>query len=203
MADLYTSFCEPVNGLVGPLTKVLPVKSTDLAKVKSGVVCTIDEHGYLVAGRASGDHKQMPLFVFRGVESPSVYDSMAGPGNWVDGAWPMRVFAMAFPATCGLELQTSYFDSSQTYDPNDLLTYTHSNDAKPGRLTNQNVTLYTTVVCCVSSVHENAQNYDNNRLGVLFGGADEPTGVATGKNANGVTVLTFWPVYLPGTSTSG
>jgi hypothetical protein len=74
----------------------------------------------------------------------------------------------------GYELETTEFDSVQTYLPNEPLRAVRSDSAaNAGTLTNQGVVLYTNLVCAV---------------------------VSRGKRTNhhGKTVLSFWPVYLPG-----
>ena len=185
---MYTNFCEPVRGGdSGQLVKIRPVAPNSLGTLISGRVGSLNSSGQIQLGLASG--KAMPLFIFKGVDQPSVY--MPGGDSsktyWVGGnSFVAGTTALALVASGGWEIQTTEFDTSKTYACNDLLTVDNSN----GKVTNDNVTLYTTPVVGVCSVHENAQNNQE-----PFVTAQPPRGVS----ANGIETLTFWSVYLPGT----
>jgi len=180
MADLYTTFCEPVGGVTGPLVKIRPAASSDTDKIVSGRVVSLDNDGNFALGLTKDG--AMPAFVFRGTEAPSVYDALAGTGKWISSSYGSNV--MAFVATGGFELQTTEFDGTQTYYPNDPLTV----DNTTGKLTNQGATLYAVDVVGICSVHENPPNNIE-----PFKTGEPPCG----RNANLASVLTFWPVYLP------
>lgn len=188
MATHYTNMCDVVHGgQADSLMKLRPLDTTDYAagKLVAGRVVHIDSNGNFNAGL--GANTNMPLFLFRGSESPSVYSSgtVGESVEWVSGysdANRTGDGAIAYVATGGFELQSTEFDSSQTYNINDLLT----SDAD-GKLTNVGVTLYTTPVVGVASVHENMQNYDMESF----------TPSPVGTTVNNVSVITFWSVYLP------
>ena len=189
---MYTHFCEPVRGGdSGQLVKIRPVDPSNLDTLISGRVGSLNSSGQIQLGLASST--AMPLFVFKGVDQPSVY-SPGGDGTntyWVGGnSFAAGTTALALVASGGWEIQTTEFDTSKTYACNDLLTVDNSN----GKVTNdaggQSVTPYTTPVVGVCSVHENAQNNQE-----PFVTAQPPRGVS----ANGIETLTFWSVYLPGT----
>lgn len=189
MATHYTNMCDVVHGgQAGPLMKIRPLDTTDYAadKLVAGRVVHIDSNGNFNAGL--GTNTDMPLFLFRGSESPSVYSSgtVGGSVEWVSGyADDDRTGdgAIAYVASGGFELQSTEFDSTKTYNINDLLT-----SDSDGKLTNAGITLYTTPVVGVASVHENMQNYDMESF----------TPAPVGTTVNNVSVITFWSVYLPG-----
>jgi len=118
----------------------------------------------------------MPIFLLNGTDqldvnntgSTTTWQSIA-PAGYLSG----------LVAVGALELETTEFDTTQTYVVNDLLRAVRSDSSSStaGTLTNQTVTLYTTLVCGV---------------------------VSRGKRTNqhGITVLDFWPVYLPGSETT-
>ena len=182
---MYTHFCEPVRGGdSGQLVKIRPVDPSNLATLISGRVGSLNSSGQIQLGLASST--AMPLFVFKGVDQPSVY-SPGGAGTntyWVGGnSFAAGTTALALVASGGWEIQTTEFDKTQNdYACNDLLKVDNE-----GKVTNKGVTLYTTAVVGVCSVHENAQNNQEPS-------AQPPRGVS----ANGVETLTFWSVYLPG-----
>ncbi len=121
------------------------------------------------------DGRAMPLFIFQNSDDPDVAndggDATADTGVWVAVA-PTGVI-MALVAVGAYELETTEFDSAQTYKPNDTLAApTGTTLATCGVLTNQSATPYTNAV-----------------VGV----------VSRGKYTNsfGFSVLAFWPVYCP------
>jgi hypothetical protein len=93
------------------------------------------------------------------------------------------------PATAGVELQTTEYVAG-TYTPNQLLKSDSS-----GKMTNGSVTLNTNLVVGVTSWMEN----QDNQTGLTGTTATGPAG----RNAHGVNVLTFYPVYLPGSESTG
>lgn len=118
---------------------------------------------------------QMPIFLLQGsadfdVSNPGSTNWQAiAPVGWMSG----------LVATGAYELQTTEFDSTQTYAPNDHLNAVVANTtaATGGTLTNQSLgTLYGSDMV--------------NRCGVVSRGKS--------TNAYGKTVVSFWPIYLPG-----
>lgn len=120
---------------------------------------------------------QMPIFLLQGSDAFDV--SNPGGNNWT-AISPTGVLS-GLVATGGFELETTEFDTAQTYAVNDHLKAIDDNSgATGGTLTNQSLgTLY----------HASTMEA---RVGV----------VSRGKrtNAYGKTVLAFWPIYLPGTA---
>lgn len=109
----------------------------------------------------------------------------ANPPAWV----PIRPTGklVGLVATGAYELESTEFDTAQTYAANQLLRAVTSNtDANAGKLTNQNASA--------------GQPFGSPGLNVAY--TDSTVGVVSrGKytNANGKSALAFWPVYLPGT----
>lgn len=119
---------------------------------------------------------EMPMFLLQGTDHWDV--SNPGGSDWT--ATAPAGYLTALVATGAYELETTEFDSAQTYNPNEHLRAVASNsDATTGgRITNQTLgTLYASSgMAC--------------RCGV----------VSRGKytNSYGKTVLAFWSVYIPG-----
>lgn len=124
---------------------------------------------------------EMPIFTLQG----SADFDVANPGgnNWTAIA-PVG-YISGLVATGGYELETTEFDTTQTYVANEHLKAVDADTVATagtggGNLTNQSLgTLY------------HASNMEA-RVGV----------VSRGKrtNAYGKSVLAFWPIYLPGTA---
>lgn len=127
--------------------------------------------------------KAMPHFLWQGKEDPDVYNNGVSPvtatRHWIGISPTGKMRGLV--ATGGYEMQTTEYDKTKTYTPNQVL----KSDAN-GKLTNDSVTLYTNLVVGVTSWMENQDNQ-----------ASPATGPA-GENAHGVNVLTFYSVYLPG-----
>lgn len=190
---MYTNFCEPVRGGdSGQLVKIRPVATADLETLISGRVGSLNSSGQIQLGLASG--KAMPLFVFKGVDQPSVYSSGTADSStyWVGGnSSATRSTALALVASGGWEIQTTEFDTTATYAPNDFLTVM-SAGADKGKVTRTTAAPYgTTAIVGVCSVHENAQNNQD-----AFTTGQPPRGLS----ANNKETLTFWSVFLPATA---
>lgn len=179
MAQAYDHTCEIINGgSVGSLVKYRPLAATDIAnnRAYAGRVVYIDSNGYFKVGVPTGK-KAMPLFLIRGMESPSVFTD--GGTDWQ----PVRSgnVAVAAVATGGFELQSTEFDTAQTYAPNTALTCDANGVLRPG-------TFGTDWIVGIASVYENQENY-----------RPVPSQLPAGYNANGKRVLTFWSYFYPGT----
>jgi len=185
MAQAFDHTLEPVHGgQAGPLVKQRPIASTSLSKAYAGRVGYLDSSGNIAVGAPTAK-TQMPLYILRGIESPSVYDSLAG-SSWVPVTADGR--AIVLVATGGFEVQTTEYDTAGTYNPNTYLTVDSDGKVTPTALTN----LYATGspwIVGICSIHENAQNIDD-----PWNSINTPTG----KNANRKDVLTFWTYFLPG-----
>ncbi len=115
---------------------------------------------------------KMAIFLLQNSDDPDVQNS--GGDGWTAIA-PTGVMS-GLVATGGYELASTEFDTSLTYVVNDPLRAiaSNSNATTGGRLTNAGVTLFTTAICGVVSK-------------------------VPAANSHGKSVLTFWPVYVPGT----
>jgi hypothetical protein len=167
------------------LDKSAPLEPALLAgatAVPAGRCASLNSLGEFVLGLDV--NQAMPIFLWNGKDHPDVSNSGVSPTtsitHWV-AISPTGVMS-GLVATGGYELQTTEFDTAQTYAPNDALT-----PAATGILTNQAITLYTTPVVGVCSWHNNEDNEPVT-----------PASSPVGTNAHGVTTLSFWPVYLPG-----
>jgi len=151
--------------------------------VPAGRVAHINVDGEFELG---GDGTEMPIFLWNGKDHPDVYNSGTSPITDVEHWWaisPTGVMS-GLVATGGYELQTTEFDTEQTYLPNELLTA----DAA-GILVN-GATQYTDWVCGVCSWHVQGMADGTDPAGAA---ATSPVGL----NAHGVLVLSFWTYFLP------
>ena len=151
------------------------------AKLSDNVIFEVPR-GRVVHLNSSGEFEmgvattEMGIFLLNGSEDFDV----SNPGITPSGLFMHQAISPAgnmsgLVATGAYEIESTEFLTSLTYAPNELLTAGSSNtvEATGGLLTNAAVTLYTTPVCGVVSRGEFT-------------------------NANGVSVLAFWPVFLPG-----
>jgi hypothetical protein len=151
--------------------------STVTFMVQRGRVVHVNTNGDFVPGA----HKTSPaIFLLNGSEDADVSNpGTTAAGNFMHLAVAPTGKLSGLVATGGYEISTTEFVAGNTYRPGDLLSATRSDASTPaatdGRLTNYNVTQYTTPV-----------------VGVVSSGA--------GKNHNGIQALSFWCVYLPGAS---
>jgi hypothetical protein len=143
----------------------------------SGRVVHLDDNGAYKFGVAN---RQMALFLFNNSDDPDVSNDGGNPASDATAWVPIKPSGkmMALPATGAYELETTEYDSSQTYLPNQTLTAaTGTTLATAGVLTNRAengdiATPYTHAVCGVVSRGEYTNSF-------------------------GRSVLAFWPVYLP------
>ena len=163
-----------------PLGAALLAAATD---VPAGRVASIDANGEFQLGNG-GNGTAMPIYLWNGNDHPDVLNDgvspVSGNTNWVAIA-PTGIMS-GLVATGGYELQTTEFDSDQTYAINDLLTA----DAN-GVMTNSGAVQFTSWICGVCSPHGQAAVED------AASGIDSPVG----DNAHGVEVLNFWSYFLP------
>jgi len=174
--------------------------------VNIGGVATPPSSGQCVHYTASGfemgaNIKKMPMFLWPSAGDFDVANQGVPAGVALGGttqyppAWvPIRPTGKlnALVATGAYELETTEFDTNQTYAPNDWLRAVTSNsDANAGKLTNQNASGgqgFGSPGLCVWG-DPGVATWDS-IVGVVSRGAY--------TNANGRQVLAFWPVYMPG-----
>ena len=165
----------PLHGWLDPQSSLVfnaKISSNVTFTIPSGRVMHLNSVGEAETGIAG---KAMALFNFPGAG----HFDVSNPGTTAKGNFMHRAISsqgvMTFlVASGGFELETTEFDSNQTYNINDTLTAAVANTtaATGGVLTNNNATPYTHPVC-----------------GVVSRG--------TYKNEHDVDVLGFWTVYLP------
>jgi len=186
-SDLAQSYAHSLNIVKGwphpaALDFFAKASANVLYNLRPGQCCSLNSSGELEPGVALA---RMGLFLFQGVRSRDVDNRSSD--TWVSGGIPSGNI-MCIVAKSGVELETTEFVPG-TYNPNDLLKSPTGNTANDealdanglptssssGVLTKSSVTLYTTAV-----------------VGVVSRG--------TLTNYNKKSVLSFWPVYLPGTA---
>lgn len=120
---------------------------------------------------------------------------LGGTTTYVPAWVPVRPTGKLNALVCkgSYEFETTEYDTNQTYAVNDLLRAVTSNtDSNAGKLTNQDasggVGFGTTSKCAWGD--PTLTNWES-VVGVVSRG--------TYTNANGISALAFWPVYLPGT----
>lgn len=112
------------------------------------------------------------IFLLNGSNDADVSNpGTTAAGNFMHQAVAPTGKLSGLVATGGYEIASTEFDATQTYVPGDLLSANTS-----GVLTNDSVTQYVTPVVGVVST-------------------------AAGANHNGIASLSFWSVYLPGSTT--
>jgi hypothetical protein len=140
---------------------------------QSGHTTTADQFGNWQPGVTG---QQMGLFLFQGQNDLDV-NNTASSGQW-QPVTP-RGYAMCFPAKAPLELETTEYDSTQTYTANQPLRSPTGNSATAypgsGQLTNQSFTFGTNAYCGLVSRGQFTNSYASK-------------------------VIAFWPVYQPTTS---
>ena len=131
--------------------------------IRAGSVCSIDASGQLVAGCPAGTamNQPMPMFAIQNVDD---FDANSDIGNMSGGVMS------AIVATGGFEIETTEYEVSGVYNPNDLIT---ASSSTPGHIARMGEAPYggQVAVGCVSK------------------------GVST--NADGKSVVRFWTLFLP------
>lgn len=176
MATAYDATLEVLkNSLVNPhhLNFVAKLSSNVTFSPKAGRVVRLNASGEFEMGLPNTvGAAHMPIFLWSGAADTDVSNpsSTSGPGEWA-AALPDG-YLVGLVAVGAWELETTEYDSAQSYNPGDALTATPNNtdSATGGRLTK--ATAYGAPIC-----------------GVVSRGVH--------KNARGKNVLSFWPVWLP------
>ncbi len=201
-ANLGNSFDHTLTALKGwpsqtaldfdaPLSTNVNINSTS-APVQSGM-CV---HNTALGFEMGANVTMMPMFLWPGgtdydVANPGVPAGVAlgGTSSNLPGWIPIRPTGKlsALVAVGAYELETTEFDTGQTYGINDpLRAVTNNTNANAGKLTNQNASGGAGFANSAAFAV-----YTDTMVGVVSRGAY--------TNSHGVQVLAFWPVFLPGT----
>lgn len=204
-SQMYKNALNPVKGwyALSALTKSAPLhpallQNTDV--LPAGRVAVLDDLGRFVLAGYEGQGgvagrnlvTQMPIFLWQGAGD---LDVNAYNPNWY-GISPTGV-AEGLVATGGYEVQTTEFDETKTYKPNDLLTVTTGDEInEAGKLVN-GATPFEDWIVGVCATHTNWRVEDGH-----YGPGGEyegrwPGSQPVGYNAHGVKVLSFWTYFLP------
>jgi hypothetical protein len=176
MAQMFDHTLDAVKGWFHmaalDFTSKISADETDSAYVYAGRVVHLDNDGEFRLG-CTGSH--MPIFLLQNGTDSDVAN--AGGGVWYPISPEGNITGLV--AKGAYELETTEFDSTQTYYPNDYLRC-GTTGAANGRLTNEGVR---TLV--------NAGSNPTAIVGVV---SRAPRKRQTDRS----TVLAFWPVYHPG-----
>lgn len=160
-------------------------------EVPAGRVAVLNDVGEFVINRStvSAPKTAMPIFLWNGKTSADVYNDGKSPTtsltHWF-AISPTGVMS-GLVATGGYELQTTEFDTAQSYIVNQPLTADNS-----GVLSNQTAVQFANWICGICSTHVQAAADTTPDTGQ----ATNP-GNPVGNNAHGISVLTFWSYFLP------
>lgn len=101
-----------------------PVADVDGAlNIKQGSIVSLDANGAYIVGCPVGDtaNKPVPFISMKNINDPDVMTGRAGKTQKDTTYGAMGGVITAIPCTCGYELETTEFDDSVTYAPNDGL----------------------------------------------------------------------------------
>jgi hypothetical protein len=160
-AQMYDHELNPLKGWPSPYAVDKAADLADDSVINRGMVMSLNAQAKLQLGLACA---AMPIFALR---NSFDYDVVGDTGNIV-GAPAGRISGLV--AVSGTELESTEFDSAETYSPNDALTAGAPGDADAGVI--KPGVLYEDTVCGVVS-----------------------DGVV--RNEFGKDVLRLWPVWLP------
>jgi hypothetical protein len=128
------------------------------------------------------DQTGMGIFLFPGQADFDVNN----PGTTAGGLFMHQAIAptgkiSGLVAKGGYELESTEFDTDQSYTPGDLLTATADNT---------DITVGGVLTNVGTGAHGDVKQYVDPVCGIVSGGRH--------KNEHGVDVLRFWPEWLPG-----
>ena len=177
MAQMFDHTLDAVKGWFHmaalDFTAKISADETGSAYVFAGRVVHLDNNGDFKLGCTGS---QMPIFLLQNGNDADV--SNAGGGVWYPINPEGNITGLV--AKGAYELETTEFDTSRTYYPNDYLRCDTASAAVAGKLT-------------------------NNGLSTLVNGGSNPTAIVgvvsrapRKRQTDRNTVLAFWPVYHPG-----
>jgi hypothetical protein len=138
-------------------------------------------------GTCTNSATAMPIFLLNSKFDPDVSNVGLNPASTVTNWYAISPTGVmtGLVATGGYELQSTEFYADGTYLPNQPLTAVTTT----GVLTDASATVGNAWICGICSTHVNGDNQTTQAT----------PGSAVGVNAHGVSVITFWPVFLPKT----
>jgi len=168
--QMFDNMLNPAKGWPHPAALDFRAKAATAVVIKPGMCCSLDASGNLILGVV---RHRMGLFAFQGTEDLDVNNE--GNDQWRPISPTGQI--MCLVAKGPYELETTEFDTVQTYARNDPVR-AHTD----GKLTNQTVVLF--------SQTDNPNTASTAVVGI----------VSRGKftNAYGKSVLAIWPVWAPG-----
>lgn len=187
--QMFTNMLNPAKGWPSPsaLDFRAKISANVLYSMVAGQAAHLNSAGQLEPGVVNNN---MGLFLFQGATDLDVANTVGTAGGitqWI----PINPvgWVMCLVAKAPFELETSEFDTTQSYVFNQPLRAPSGNGAGAypgsGQLTNQSVVLY--------SQTNTPQTSSTAVCGLVSRG--------TFKNSYGIPTLAFWPVWAPGRST--
>lgn len=175
--QMFEFMLNPVKGWPHQAALDYHAKAASGVTIRAGMACSLNAAGELVPGVV---RHRMGMFAFT---SGNEFDVSTNYG----GQWHVQIpqgNLLCLVATGAYELQTTEFDSAQTYNINDPLR-AESTGANAGKLTNAGVVL------------ASQTNTPATSSTAVVGIVSRPVA----RNAYGKNVLSFWPVWYPGRAT--
>jgi hypothetical protein len=175
MAQMHDHTLDAVKGWfhMHALDFTAKVSDNETQTVYAGRVAHINDDGEYELGVTGS---QMPIFLFQNASDPDV--SNAGGTLWYPSSPEGNITGLV--GTGSYELETTEFDSGQTYHQNDLLKAVNTNSTAKGKLTNSGV-----------STLENAGSNPTAVVGVVSRPPRK-------RQSDRGQVLAFWSIYKPG-----
>jgi len=182
---------QPIKGYYQfvALDKTAPIDETALESYSdwpAGRVGYITSSGTIALANGASCTNEMPLYLWQGGDLGTIAQGVGADDtiHWQNTLPAGLVTGLV--ATGGYELQTTEFDSDETYAPNTFLTTTLDAQHVPGLIVPITGKVINNWICGIASLHCQ-ERWDLQTT---------PTS-AKGTNANGKSVLTFWSYFLP------
>ena len=169
----------PINARLEFTAAVKNDESDTYMNIRQGSLVSLDPESatpeFVIGCPAgSGSNYPMPMWSVKNIFDPDVLTGSQKSSTWIGGQ------ITAYVATGGFELETSEFDTTQTYKPGDALTGAEDTGKANGKITKSTETIYanTKPIVGIVSAGKRVDQYKVNRLA-------------------------FWPVFFPATRGGG